>query len=139
MKFSEVDLAQVITAITGLVTALGIILNIWLTRRQGNRAVDAGKKAEEAVKDQKLDLKEIRGEQKTIYLLCNGTHLSALKAAAAYASRLAASDPSEANLNAATDAERALIEHMVAESRVADMQRENAKRENNGSPINPEI
>lgn len=126
MKLGDLDLPATITAVTGLVTAIGVILNIWLTKRHGRNAEAAGKSAEAAAKENQCELQ-------SIHQLVNGQHMAVLKQNAASARRLAMITGAEADIRAARDAERTLEEHMIAEAK-AEMERE-AKAKQSGPEI----
>lgn len=136
MMYSTIDVPQTITAIgsviaalTGLVTAIGIAWNTIITKRASKEAQTAVKGAEHAVRENQTELRKI-------HRLVNGSHLAVLKSNAANARRLAMlPDASEDDLHAATDAERLLEEHMIAEAK-AELEREAKAKE---AQIMPEI
>lgn len=129
MMYSIIDVPQtitaigmVITALTGLITAIGIFWNTVITKR-------AGKSAETAVRGAEQAARENQDKLVQIHRLVNGSHMAVLKSNAANARRLAMLTNSEEDLKAARDAERLFEEHMIAEAK------SDAEREGRANPI----
>lgn len=127
MKYSEVDIPQTITALTGLVAAVGVILNLYWTKKVGVKADSAANSADKAAKTAALTAAETKHEVQHVRRLVNGQHTNLLRTNALAARRLAdlkimTDAPDKVVFIAlAQEAERVLEEHLAAD-------REDAKR-----------